>query len=170
MERFLGKIGEPLFFLVMAGAMVPIFLFETEVNEPFKLAFTYLSLPILIVSFALSKLLLPVWHDKVGPLKANGFTLLVALLLILFSGCYVIAANALVGKQTPIKLEGKITNKTETKGSRRGGGFQLTIHDFKSINEITVVTTEKEYNNTNIGDSYSKNWVVGSLGLIYKRK
>ena len=167
MESTLRKIGDPLFFVFMIGAIIPIFIFESEFNEPYNLAFKYLSLPILILTFLLSKLLLPKWRSEVGPFKANGFTLLSALLFILLSGGYVIAFNALIGKQTPIMIEGSVTNKSKTIGSK-STSYQISINDKNSGKEIKVESTEKEYKNTEVGDTYSKKWVVGSLGLIYK--
>lgn len=167
LEKLLRRYGDKLLQSYFVGALVPLFLYETEFNEPFDMAFEHLTIPIVLVSFAVFWFGVPEWKEEVGILKGSLYTLLAAGLITLMSGAYIIGINAWVGEQTEVRIQGEVTSKWVSHG-RRSETHHITVRDPETGESTQLNVSESVYSRVEEGERYERTWHVGSLGLLYR--
>jgi hypothetical protein len=167
-ERIIQKHGENFFFAYIIIAVVPLFIYEIEVDAPFIFAFNNLSVPILALAFYIYLAMMPEWRQKAGKVKGIGFTLMFAGLFIIMSGGYVILFNALVGTQQEQKIEGKVVKLDTSSSSESKTSYHVSVKNGITGRVIELTIPESTYSHLEVGHLYSQMWKVGSLGLLYK--
>ncbi len=141
---------------------------QTEFNSEFIYAFKYLSLPALIIAFALLLLYLKINTKEVRFLEGLFYIAALWCMLVLGAGGYVAGYNAKIGKQTVCRIEGRVVEKFTTAKRRGLEGHYITVLDPAVVGRpVTVHIPEKDYQAISTGDSYKTEMMRGSLGLLY---
>lgn len=164
-ERILTKYSEFLLLLFLVSAGVPMFMFETEFNEPFIISIKYLTAPLIIIIFFVSYFLMPNWQREAGRAKAFALTFMASILFPLFSMGHVIGVNAWLGHQSKVNISGFIVDREKSSGSKTTS-YYLTITNDDLEKKLSV--SSETYAKYIGSDFYSEDWRRGSLGLIYK--
>ncbi|MEP2652382.1 MAG: hypothetical protein ABJH06_10355 [Paraglaciecola sp.] len=168
MERIVRKYGDNLFFVYMIVGIIPVLIYETEFNTPFHLAFKYLSIPILSVCLYVYFFKIPNWKRNTGKIKGLCWTLMIAAMLILLSGGYILGVNSLIGTQTPTEVNGEIVKLEKNTSSKGGTSYIVSIKD--NSNKLTKLLVSKDdFIGLKKGQLYQDTWFTGSLGLLYKK-
>lgn len=165
-EKFLIKHGTHIFLAYMLIALVPIIMFQIELDKPFILGFKYLSLPVTLIVFSIYWFALPNWKKENNLFLGLLMSGLISLLIVLMSGSYLMGINAWIGKQRPYEISGKIIELEARDGSKYNSYFVTLENKDGSIKKLDV--SENLYSNLTVGDNYTDVWKLGSLGLIYK--
>ncbi len=170
MEFYLKKYGDWVFVVFAVVAVVPNYLYDTVLNAPYIWAFKYLTLPILFITFYVYFNKLPEYRRQAGIFKGFVWALMVAALLILLSGGYVLAFNAQVGSQEAVQLSGKVV-ALDTYKSTKGGMSYYVYVSFPDSEEPTKFDVSKSHFNTfEVGSEFQELWFKGSLGILYRRR
>ncbi len=151
------------FFLVLYAliSFSTLFWIQDEVNKPFILAFKYLSLPVVCISYGLY-----FFHFTDGE-SENLFVrifrpLLVAFIIVFMSFGYINIVNAFIPPSQKVIVEGKIVDIKNHRSTR-------TITVLTEVgNRIRVRVTKEEYRNASWEKPFRKEMKRGCLGLLYK--
>ena len=170
LEFYLKKYGDWLFIIFAVVAIVPNYLYDTVLNAPYIWAFKYLSIPITVITFYIYFNKLPKFRREAGKFKGVAWTSLVAALLILMSGGYVLAFNAQIGSQEAVQLSGKVV-ELDTYKSTKGGMSYYVYVSFPNSEEPTKFDVSKSHFNTfEVGAEFQEVWFLGSLDILYRRR
>lgn len=170
MEFYLKKHGAWLLIVVALVAIVPNSLYDTVLNAPYRWAFKYLTLPIFGAAFYVYFCQLPEFRRKTSEFKGVVWTIMIAGLLLLFSGGYVLFFNALVGPQEEVYLSGKVV-KLDTYTSSKGSKSYYVYVSFPDTNEpVKFDVSKSHFTSFKVGADFKEIWVRGSLGILYHRR
>ena len=160
-----------VFIAFALGSLVPLLAMETEFNAPFYLAFTYLTWPIVILTFVVI-FKKPHWFFKKGELKAWKQVLAavaMSALLTLFSASYLSLVNAFLPPQKRIVIEGTIVRKFKTGKNQSKRVVVLdTVNPTGKPYRFHVAMAD--YDRLSVGAPYKKTFTRGGLGIIYNWK
>lgn len=156
--------GRLLLGYVLIG-LVPMFIYETELDASFILAIKYLSAPIVILSGYIYLFKMPSYRSETSRVVGIFVTLTLAALLTLMSGSYLLIINAFGPSQSELTVQGNVTKK-ETSG-RNSTRYKVTVTEM-SGRQITLDISLREYDQLVMGQTYSQTWKRGSLGLLYR--
>ncbi len=162
-------IGLFLLLYVVAAVFLDVS-FQAEFNSEFIYAFKYLSLPALVIAFALLLLYLKINDKEVRFPERLFYFAALWCMLVLGAGGYVAGYNAKIGEQTVCRIEGRVVEKFTTARRRGLEGHYITVLDPAVVGRpVTVHIPEKEYQAISTGDSYKTEMMRGSLGLLYRK-
>jgi hypothetical protein len=86
----------------------------------------------------------------------------------IIGGGYIYFFN-IIGVHQPIVVSGPVVLKEQNKGKRKPS-FYITFEN-NTLNEIVEIElTSYVYNQLEVGDIYTENIYIGSLGLLYRQK
>jgi len=158
---FITRHGTTLFLSCMAVCMAPVFLIASEFNAPFIIAFKYLSVPIVLVSFYVGLNCREAFLALGTPRRVFWLCLVISTLTaILFSGGLVLGANAVLPPQTEVVLEGTVTSKTT-------GKYDYYLH-LQGTNGVTAIEVSRgEYEAARMGSTYRGTRRMGPFGFSY---
>jgi len=158
---FISRHGTTLFLSCMAVCLAPVFLIASEFNAPFIIAFKYLSVPIVLVSFYVGLNCREAFLALGTPRRVFWLCLVISTLMaILFSGGLVLGANALLPPQTEVVLEGTVTSKTT-------GKYDYHLH-LQGTNGVTAIEVSRgEYEAARMGSTYRGTRRIGPFGFSY---
>jgi hypothetical protein len=142
-----------------------VLVFNGEYNEPFYFAFKYLSIPFIIICYAVLS-----FEFRAKKVTFSGvlYTLFCFCVLTIFGSGYLAFFNNKVGAQEACAIEGKVI-KSETSKHKHGVSYYLTILEIHSKKEMKFeVQNYNQLTKYPIGSNYSKTWYKGSLGLLYR--
>lgn len=153
----------------MITGVVPIFFYDTEFNEPYYVAFKYVSLPVLASSYFIALSFMPDWKKKSGVEIRILIPFLPAAFVILFLGGQLMAINALIGAQEEVMIGGKIVDMSINRG-RSLVTYKVKVMDAHTTRIRKLEISIDEYKSYKVGDTYQQTWLKGSLGFIYRNK
>ena len=170
LEYFLKKHGDKSFGLFMVISIVPLMMYETVLNSSFVWAFKYLSVPIVIICFYVYFKRIPNLRRESGELKGITLTTVVAAMLLLMSGGFVLGFNNFIGPQSDFQLSGSVVKLDTYESTKAGTSYYVFIKTIDTGKTLKLDVSKKNYTALKVGDFYSEPWKKGSLGLLYKRK
>ncbi|WP_207797900.1 hypothetical protein, partial [Shewanella xiamenensis] len=170
LEFYLKKYGNGLFILIAVVAIIPNFLYDTVLNAPYHWAFKYLSIPIFGLSFYVYFYKLPKFRRKAGNFKGFAWTSMVAALLLLFSGGYVLFFNAWVGSQKEVYLSGTVVELDTYKSTKGGMSYYVYVLLPNSDEPVKLDVSKSHFNTFKVGSEFKEVWIRGSLGILYHRR
>jgi hypothetical protein len=130
-----------------------------------KLAFYVLSIPSLFI-------LIVIYFLRFKTQKLVFIHYSIPLILLFYTsiigGGYIYFFN-IIGVHQPIVVSGPVVLKEQNKGKRKPS-FYITFED-NTLNEIVEIElTSYVYNQLEVGDIYTENMYIDSLGLLYRQK
>ncbi|MBC3807810.1 hypothetical protein H8K52_10690 [Undibacterium seohonense] len=164
-EWFLRQQGGRLLLVNALISLIPLFIYEGELDASFILALKYLSAPIFILSVYIYLFKMPSYRSETSRIMGIFVTLAVAALLTVMSGSYLLIINAFGPSQSELAVQGNVTKK-EISG-RNSTRYKVTLTDING-RQITLDVSFKEYDQLVVGQMYSQRLKVGSLGLLYR--
>ena len=164
------KYGSWLFMLSAIGGVIPTYLYNTVLNAPYYWAFKYLSVPIFSGSLYIFFFKLPEFRRKAGKFKGVAWTSMVAALLLLFSGGYVLLFNALVGSQEEAFLSGKVVELDTYKSTKGGTSYYVYVLLPNSDEPVKLDVSKSHFNTFDVGSDFTEVWIKGSLDILYRRR
>ncbi|WP_198435493.1 hypothetical protein [Moritella sp. F3] len=170
MEYYLKKYGDWVFLVYILVGVVPTFMYDTILNESFIWAFKYLSFPIGILCFYVYLCKVPEYRRKAGKIKGLLWTSIIAAMLILISGGYVMGLNAMVGDQQQVQLTGEVVELDTYESTKGGMSYYVYIQTTHSNEPTKLDVSKKHFESLKVGDYFSESWSKGSFGLMYKRR
>jgi len=164
-EFLKSKYGGILFVIIaVLGLFAPSF-YDIDATAPMVLAAKYLGVPITAICFYAFLFKIPSPKSLGGWIIGCVLTLVFSVLLIVVSSGYLVFANALGPWQSETLVEGRVVRLrvAGTKVRR----YELSIVD-AAERRTTLDIGWAEYHRLSVGETYSKRWKIGSLGILYK--
>ena len=166
LEKIIIKYGESIFLVLIFIALVPLLKIRTEFNVPYYFAFKNLGTPIVATVFIGFFFFIPEWRRENSFFKGFLMATAIAAVTVLLSGAYVIGYNAWVGEQKPLKITG-IVKKLYISGGKRDA-YMGIIEESITKEEIKIELNYPQYHELKVGQKFSDDWMVGSLGMKFK--
>lgn len=119
-----------------------------------------------------------VWFRKVFPKGYEkqriagkiAIPIIFACLSLAFNVGFIKLYNRSFGIQTPVLIKGHIIEKTIKKERKRRKSYLVTIYDSgKTVNYKIEVKRTAFDQLENVGTSFKKEFIIGSLGMIYRK-
>ena len=160
------RFGTAFFFGLMLVGVTPLFLIESEFNAPFVFALKYLSIPIVVIFLSFGLIYRDVFQsdEKKG---AYWFGLIAhPLLATLWSGGFVLLANATFPPQRNVVIDGVVQRKEIA-----GGRYKSHVVDVATSAGLKRIEINPyDYERLNVGAEYHSKWKIGPLGFAYRWK
>lgn len=169
-EKHINYYGESLLGIILILNILPHYFLDTQSNMSYaiyKLSFYYVSLPISIIIFYISIFHIPAWKRRNGNIKTIFYAFCFVILAILTIYSHTLSFNVLIGKQKSKIINGKITYLSISY-SKHGKSYYLKVKEKKTNKIYSLNISGNEYYKLKINTQYSKEWKIGSLGLLYK--
>ncbi len=166
-----GRRAVPFYVLAAALGVLALSLsgsvfIDAELNGLHSFILRYLTLPVLVLSYAIPWIGMAGWRRTVSRAKAIFAPGLIAVVVLFTCGGVVNYANALLGTGQPIVFSGPITKLTSTSG-RSGRGCYLVITETATGRTREFRITRQEYANLKVGYAYARRMHQGGLGYAY---
>ena len=156
-----GSLG--LLALSLTGSMF----IDAELNGLYRFIFCYLTLPVVMLSYAVMWFGMTRWRRNVSWLKAAMAPGAVALAILFTCGGLVNYANALLSTGEKVQFSGPITKLSSSSG-RGGRGYYLALSDTATGQGRKFRITHQEYLNLKVGYAYIRTMKQGGLGYAFQ--
>ncbi|HVV71121.1 MAG TPA: hypothetical protein VHI52_06435 [Verrucomicrobiae bacterium] len=152
-------------FLVLS--LTGTMLIDVELEGLYHFIFTYLTVPVLALTYGIAWLGMRAWLKSASRMKACFAPGLVALTILLTCSGVVNYANALLARGASVCFSGPITRLRHSSG-RSSRGYYLTLRDTATGQARKFRITRPEYLKLRLGDTYSHIMKQGGLGYAFR--
>ena len=155
----------------MLVGVVLLMAIETPRNEAFSESMKWMFVPITLLCMAFTLKYIERIRIQTGwkAFRIWFFTFLMVGILTFFSWPYVLLFNVLTvnSPATPVEIGGRVEHKFES-GTNKSRSFVLVTRSERLGRTISLKVPKAKYQITEIGDSYSECFFVGSLGFFFR--